>query len=244
MSIFPKHFLQESTEGAAGGTGKEKEAPDVAKVVADSMKGLGDEIKKLSQRMDKLATPAAPAPKKKADDEEEDDEVDLLLNPKKAVEKITSRVREAITKEVTADATAKDQFNSKFTELASEFPEINDTKSDLHIRAKEILEASGSKGWDSRALEAAVLRAASEKGMVAVKHRKQTTNDDDNDDYLGGGSGGSSGGDNRRRNRSDKLPAATLAFAEAVGMNTKDPKVLERLTKTHNDRKGNWNKYK
>jgi hypothetical protein len=246
---FRKHFLEENAAGeakggGAGAAGSGQGAGDVTKALVDAQKPLLEEIKKLNQRVDKLATPA-PAPKQKKEETDDDDEVDLLLNPKKAVEKITRRVESELTNKFAAENTARDKFNTKFSEMAGDFPEINDVNSDLHKRAREILEGAGGKGWDANALEAAVLRAASEKGVLPVKHRRRSDEGDEGDDYLGGGSsGGDSGRGSRRRNSSEKLPAATLAFAEAVGMNVTDPKVVERLTKTHNARRGNWNKYK
>lgn len=236
-------FFKEEEAGKAG-TGAPA-APDVAKLIENMQKGLSEDLKKLNKRVDQLATPPAPTPKAKVEDEEDLNDM-ILINPKKAVETITRKVEDKVRAGVNADAAAKDQFNNKFSELQADYPEIADQSSDLHVRAKEILAATqGATAWDSGALERAVLKAASEKGVSAVKHRKQSSSDDsDSNDYLGGGSGGSSSNNERRKSRSEKLPAATLAFAEAVGMNTKDPKVIERLTKTHNDRKANWSKYR
>jgi hypothetical protein len=237
-----KHFLMNSAgEGNAGGGG----APDFKKVLEEGLRGLGDEIKKLNARIDSKDKPQPPA-KKQQQEDEEDLSALILVDPAKAVQKITSRVREDVLGSVDSQATAQQQFNEKYSELLSDYPEIGNQSSELFVRAKEIMSATGTGKYDAGAMERAVLKAAAEKGLQPMKHRrKQDESDEDSDTYLGGAtSSGEGRREGSRRRGSEKLPAATLAFAEAVGMNVKDPKVLERLNKTHSERRGNWNKYK
>jgi hypothetical protein len=238
-----KHLLlNKADESNNGGSGT---APDFAKILNDGLKGLKDDLNKLNSRIDSQSRAAA-TPAKKAPVEEDGEELEslILIDPKKAVKKMTSQIREDIMSTVTSDNAALNEFNSRYAELCADYPEINDVKSDFHIRAKEIMTESTSKKFDASALERAVLRAASEKGVLPVKHRK-ANNDENDSEYLGAGSSGSSESrSSRRRGSSEKLSAATIAFAREVGLNVNDPKIVERLTKTHNDRKGNWNRYR
>jgi hypothetical protein len=233
-----KHFLcdQAGDDKGQGAGGQ----PDFKKVLDDGLKGLSDEIKKLNQRIDQQNKPPQTV-KKPAQEPEEDLSTLMILDPKKAVEKITAKVKEEVQGSAEQQAQAQGQFNDKYMELANDYPEISDQSSELFKRAREIMSSSQAGRWDTGAMERAVLKAAAEKGIQPMKHRKQVEPDDDS--YLGGGSTGE-GRRQERKNRSEKLPAATLAFAELVGLNVKDSKVVESLTKHHNERKGNWSKYR
>lgn len=240
-----KHmFMETAGEGkqSAGGAAENKQA-DLAKVIEDSFKGLRADLNKLNNKVDAAAAKKqAPEPKVEAED---DLSTLILVDPAKAVSKITDKIKKEVTATFSSQSSAKDEFNNKFMELYKEYPEISDQGSELHQRAKEIMATITDSQFDSGALERAVYRAASEKGITPMKHRKNQPDGDDSGEYLGSGSSGEGRGNSgRNKNRADKLPAATLAFAEAVGMNTKDPKVVERLTNRHNERKSNWSRYR
>lgn len=245
-----KHMLMnKADEGTGGG------APDVAKLVAEGFKNLQTEMGNLNKRVEGIekARQPAPAPKptksaKEVDEEDEDLATEILVNPSKAVKKLTAKIEQEVTGKVRSEmqgaGEARDTFFNRFTELAQEYPELNDPKSEFHTRAKELLtEKSNGKQWDVSALERAVFATVSEKGVLPMKHRKQASQDDDGegDDYLG--QGGSSGPRSRQRSgSSEKLDPKTKAFAELCGLKL-DEDTVKRLTKTQTERKGRWNKY-
>ena len=233
-------FMNEAgDEGSAG-----SKAPDITKVLEEQFKALNDKITQLDSRVSASAQKAA-KPANKEEPEEESLETLLFVDPAKAVKKITSSIEEKVLGAVNNQSSAQQQFNAKFAELQSLYPELADQKSELYSHAKELMIQSGTKDWDTGALERSVLRAAADKGIMAMSHRKRVDNDEDDTVYLGSGSSsGETNRERRRNSKADKLPAASLAFAEEVGLNVKDPKVVERLTKIHNDRRGNWNKYR
>lgn len=239
-----KRLLDQANEGGEAGSGQAPKE-DLGKILKENFSKLEGSLKDLQTRISKVEQPVV---KQKAPVQEEDDDLDTLIlsDPKKAVDKITSRIKEEVMGNVKNEEAVKTQFNTRFSSLQSEFPEIGDVSSDLHKRAKEIMLESATGQYDSTALELAVRRAAAEKGVQPMQYRrKQQDSDDDGEGYLGGGSSGApSDRQQRRGGKGDKLPAATLAFAELVGMNVKDPKVVEQLTKRFNERKNNWNKYK
>lgn len=235
------------------GEGEGSGAPDVTKLVSEGFSKLQAELGNLNKRVEGMekSRAAPPAPKKAAKEEEEDDEdlaTEILVNPTKAVKKLTAKIEQEVTGKVRSEmqgaGEARDTFFNRFTELAQEYPELNDTKSEFHTRAKELLsEKSNGKQWDVGALERAVFATVSEKGLLPMKHRKQASQEDEGegDDYLG--QGGSSGSRNRSRNsNSEKLDPKTKAFAELCGLKL-DEDTVKRLTKTQTERKGRWNKY-
>jgi hypothetical protein len=246
-----KPFKQNKAgEGENSGAG----APDVAKLVSEGFTKLQAELGNLNKRVEgieKTKQPAA-APKKSAKEEEAEDEdlaTEILVNPTKAVKKLTAKIEQEVTGKVRSEmqgqGEARDTFFNRFTELAQEYPELNDTKSEFHTRAKELLtEKSNGKQWDVGALERAVFAAVSEKGVLPMKHRKQAAQEDDTDedDYLGSGASSSASRSRQRGGSSDKLDPKTKAFAELCGLKL-DEDTVKRLTKTQTDRKGRWNKY-
>lgn len=238
--------MNEADAGNGSGTGAAPQVPEYVKTLEANLKKMTDGLSALSNKVESIAK----EPAKKASKEQEDDgeslETMILVDPAKAVKKITANVTNQVMNSVSSETAAKEEFQLKFAELNADFPELSNQNSELYTRAKEILDASTKKSWDAPALDRAVLKAAAEKGVLPVKHRKKMHDDDaeGDDGYLGGSSYFSSDSRQNRRQKADKLPAATLAFAEAMGMNTKDPKVVERLTKRHQDRRGNWNKYR
>lgn len=239
-----KNFLMNKAEDGGQDGGGKPAGPDLAKVIQDSFKALQADLNKLNSKVDegqKRQQKAAPEPKR----EEDDLSTTILVDPAKAVSQIAERVKKEVIGAVSSQNSAKEEFGNKFNELYREYPEISNQDSELHARAKEIMATLTDSPYDASALERAVYRAAAEKGITPMKHRKKSDDDASDGEYLGSG-GGSGGGEGRsgRRAKSEKLPAATLAFAEAVGMNTKDPKVVERLTARHNDRKSNWSRYR
>lgn len=218
---------------------KENKGPDVSKLIADGFSGLKAELDKLSQRV--MATEQKPS-QKQSKQETDDDLADMiLLDPKKAVGKIREQLKESLMGDINTNLTAKEEFNMKYTELMGLYPEIADESSELHKRTKELFGTFSGGKFDAAQLERAALKAASEQGLSAKKHRKQAIVEEE-EEYLGSGS--FQPAPDRRGKKPDKLPKESLQFAELVGLNIKDPKVIERLEKTHKERSGNWNKYK
>lgn len=236
-----KHLLlNKAGEGGEGSSAAP--APDFSKILKEGLSGLEARI---NSKIEAQLKPQ-PAAKKPTEDDGEIEDL-ILVDTKRAVKKITSQVREEVLSAVTSENQNVSEFQNKFSELVTDFPEIGVTNSKLYTRAKEIMAESANRKYDAQALERAVLRAAMEEGVMPVKHRKNAREDDEEEapgEYLGGGFARESRRESSRRNKSDKLPAQTLAFAQMMNMDVKDPKVVERLTKTYNDRKGNWNKFK
>lgn len=234
MSGEPKPQQDSAQQQAQPENNKQVDA--LAKSMEDNFKKFSETLTNLNSKVESLS---APAPAKQEPTDKLEDLI--ILDPAKAIERIKSEVRNEVISGVNAENKVKEEFSSKFYELQGLYPEIADQSSALHKRAKELMDNSKASPHDSGALERAVLRAAAEEGVLPMSHRKAPVSDDDNEP-LGGASYTSS--NSRRRSSSQKLDQKTLAFAELAGMDVKDPKVIENLTKTQNERRGNWRQYR
>jgi hypothetical protein len=149
-----------------------------------------------------------------------------------AISQIESRVEKRIEKKYQTASRQQQTVNA----LYSDYPELANTEDPLSKRADEIFRTfSEDERSNPLAMRAAVREAASEMG-IKPKSKRVDTNDDSFSI-----SGGGSGGGRPTRSRDNDLAPETLEFAERMGMDVKDPKVIERL-KERAKRK-NWSRY-
>lgn len=206
----------------------------LAATQSDFSKKLDSVLAKLDQATAKQAANQVP---------EDDIETLMITNPKKAYEKIKAEVSNEVHASVNSQNNAVMEFNQTFSTLASEYPEIADQSSKLYARGKQLLaEFSNGKANDAAALERAVLKAATEQGVLPMKHRAQQSNDDDT--YSGSGNSSSSNDNGRRKSsKKDDLDPRTIDLARLMGRPVDDPKYIERLKDIQKKRNGNWKKY-
>jgi len=113
--------------------------------------------------------------------------------------------------------------------LTAEYPELNDQGSDLTKRAVEIFKgmSDSEKTNQATAYKSAIREAASDLGIVAVKHRKGTS---DSDTFTVGSSGsGRQSDSNRAKGQKNELDPATIEFARHMGLPVDDPKYITKL---------------
>lgn len=175
----------------------------------------------------------------------EDDGIseDLVLSdPKEYARRVTEKaVREAksaMDKDRQASNRVQQQEASALAALRADYPELNDSNSELARKAIEIYNKIGSSG--ELAVKASVREAAADLGLVPVKKRQSNNADDFS---MSGGSsmseGNSRSGDRGRSKK--KVSEATLEFARLLGRDVDDPKVKARLEKAAERR--NWKRY-
>lgn len=183
---------------------------------------------------------------KKPNSTQSDDDIDedLVLNdPKKFAkqvrEKAVNEATAAITKQTQQQQQVQVQESQALAALRSDYPELNDASSELAKKAIEIYNQNGSQG--AIAVRAAVREAASELGLQSSKFRKNSSNSSDNFSVSGEGntSGNTRAGD--RSAKKSKVSENTLAFAQLLGRDVNDKKVMERIEK-YSQRK-NWKRY-
>lgn len=132
---------------------------------------------------------------------------------------------------------AQDQSNRVMGQLIGDYPELNDQSSDLSRKAVELYnQLPAHIKADPIAYKTAVRDAAADLGMLPKSKRTKT----DDGSYTASGTQ-STGQRSTSQQQKQKVSDATLEFAERIGVNIKDPKVVERLTKRA-ERK-NWGRF-
>lgn len=200
---------------------------------------LAEQNRQMQAVIDALATSS-----KKASTSQTDDDIDedLVLNdPKKFAkqvrEKAVNEATAAISKQTQQQQQVQAQESQALAALRSDYPELNDASSELARKAVEIYNQNGSQG--AIAVRAAVREAASELGLQASKFRKSGGSDSFSVSGEGGSTGNTRAGD--RSAKKSKVSENTLAFAQLLGRDINDKKVMERIEK-YSQRK-NWKRY-
>lgn len=198
-------------------------------------------LDQLFQKLDSAPSRQAPAPVVKVD--EPDLETLMITDPRAAAALIKKQAKDEIMGEVGKQTRAQNEFNTAFSAMSQDYPEILSDKSDLYVRAKELLGQYSKGENDAEALERAIFKAANELGVVPLKRRSKSSEDDDSFQGASGNSEGSS--KNRRKQAKEgELSAETLAFAQLLGKDVSDTKYLEKLKDINKKRTGTWNRYK
>lgn len=227
----------------------ETKAPDASKsdeltnLKQEMSRKLGNYESKLNelaqtnqQLLQKLSQLTQPKPISVRSD---DDDMDKLWydDPKKAAAKIKEQTKAEIMAEYQRDQEMKARTQSTLAALVADYPELNDSNSELTRRAVEIYNgmADGEK-TSPIAYKAAVREAASELGVLPVKKRQVS----DDDSYTGSSSSSSSN-TSRRAAKKDDLDPRTIAFAKLVGLNIDDDNVKNRVKERA--KRTNWSKY-
>lgn len=201
---------------------------------------LAQQNEKLSKQLESVMSAITQAAQPKVVEPTDQDDLEVLAykDPKAYAKKIQEQAAKQAEAIVNSRLNAQQHTNAVLTQLTSDYPELADSNSELTKRAVEIYNSlSPSEKQSPSAYKIAVRDAAADVGLLPKSKRKQSSSDDFS---FGGGSGGGASSRSEGR-RSEQLPAETLAFAEALGMNIKDKAVVERL-KSRAQRK-NWNKY-
>jgi uncharacterized coiled-coil protein SlyX len=135
------------------------------------------------------------------------------------------RIKEETAREIESKLEARQAQQTKYqtvvNQLVSEYPEANDTSSELYKRAQEhYAQLDDSEKANPLALKAAVTSAAAELGMKP-KSKRQKSSDD--------GFTMSSSSTGHGTKRKDDLDQGQMDFARMMGLNVDDPKVRERI---------------
>jgi hypothetical protein len=201
------------------------------------MSNLADTNARLIQQLESMKTPAKAPPKRETDDEL----ADLLIdNPKEYARLIKQQAKEEVLAEVSSMGQRQAKEASTIRQLTQEFPEL---QFDDHPLTKKAVELYSQLPEDEKssplAYKIAVKDAAQELG---IKPRSKRSDDEvDADAFQMGGGGATSTRTRGKAKSKDELDEVTLAFSKALGRNTDDPKVKERIAK-YSQRK-NWMRY-
>lgn len=217
------------------GDGQNSAPPvDVAaelKKVTDTLTAQITQLKaEVNRKISNVAPPAPkPAPKRFSEEFYEDED--------RAIANVMAKTEETTTQKVLQAIDRRDQLRETQNKLFDEFPELQDSSSPLYKKADEIYRSFGipEGEFDPRALRASVNEAALDLGVVKKSKRQK---DSSSDDFTGLGSGGTR--PNPKAPKS-KVTEGMLVWAQQMGLNTSDPKVIERLEQRA--QRKNWLKY-
>lgn len=144
-----------------------------------------------------------------------------------------AELKEQTKNEIREELQLSNKQNQVLQSLYNDFPELADASNALTKRAVEIHKTlDKTEQMSPTSYRFAVLEAAAELDVIPVKKRKSNQ-----DDFTGMGNDGAPSKKAAKKAADD----LTMSFAEAMGLNTSDPKVAERLKK-RSERK-NWSTY-
>jgi hypothetical protein len=140
----------------------------------------------------------------------------------KAAEIIVNRATKKAVDTITTKATAAQREQKILNEVYTEYPEVLSDEHDLTKRAKELISGySEEERMNPLTAKAAVTQAASELGIRPKSRREKL--ESSNDSFSLGG------GNSAPRKAKDTVSAETMEFARLMGLDTTNPKVVERL---------------
>lgn len=157
---------------------------------------------------------------------DDDDDVDKYLDPDAYIERKLGRLKQEVIKDVTTVQQQQQAAQQTYSSLAQEYPDLVNTKSELFQKASQIHQSLRKDLQNTpEGYELAVAKAVKESGYKASRNQESNQ---DVEDFIMGDSGGQDSS-NRRKKKDGDLDPKTLAFAELMGLDIKDKKVIERL---------------
>jgi hypothetical protein len=234
---------KKEVEGSLEDESSSKEStPDIKNVQAEFYRKtdkLMQENQRLSEQLAQI-TNMIQQSKPAASAVEEDLEDLAFRDPKAYAKKVTEKAVKQADEIFDRKMQQYQQSNATIAQLANDYPELNQSDADLTKRSIEIYRSlSPQEQSSSLAYKSAVREAAAELGILPKSKRSGSGSRKDDFALSGGSNSGS--GNSKQSNSNKDLSESTLAFAEAVGLNINDKKILERI-KQRSQRKS-WSKY-
>lgn len=215
----------------------EKPAPDIKNVQAEFYRKtdkLMQENQRLSEQLAQITTMIQQGNSKSTVIEEDLEDL-AFKDPKAYAKKVSEKAEQKANEIFDRRMQQYQQSNTTISQLANDYPELSKADHDLTKRAIDIYKSlSPQEQGSPLAYKSSVREAAAELGILPKSKRSSSNSDDFS---LNGGKTS----DRRPSQSTDQMDDRTIAFAEAVGLNIKDKKVLERI-KQRSQRKA-WGKY-
>lgn len=233
----------EGQEGLNEGmdAGGEAEADPIRNIKAEMDRKIGNLSEQNAQIKAALeAIVAQNAAKTKPPAETENLEDLVYSDPKRYAQLVEERAIQKASEAVTKQAQMSQATQGTIMSIQAQYPEFGQDNSEaaqLALRKFQTLPAH-LKGTPEGA-KMVLLEAASELGLVPANKRRRVTEESDDSFSLGGAGGQGTSG---RRKTPAKLDPKTLAFAEAIGLDTSKPEVLKSLEERA--QRDSWNKYR
>jgi hypothetical protein len=242
MKTYQYRIMNEADDNEGGGSGgvpesKPKENPDYFNLKKEMDRKLANQSKEIQALINSQQQLIGTLTSKKQENTEVDADLSQLLfsEPEKALKLHGNKVAKSVKNEIMQELETKNKAEQRSAQiiqgLSRDFPELADLSSDLSMKSLEIYESLPDEDKISPlSYKIAVKEAAETLGILPKSKRKES----DDSFSLGGTSRGGS------PKRSNKVSEATLAFAEAMGLDTSKEEVVKNLTKRTNR---NYSKY-
>lgn len=156
-------------------------------------------------------------------------------DPSKAAQIIEERTAQKIRKEYQEQQKVQAKTNQVLNQLVYDYPELQNDATDLSKKAVQIYMGLDDEEKKSPVAYKYAVKEAAE--TLGIKPRSKRTDDDS----FSVSSGSSAQPAKASKSQKGKLAAETVAFAKLVGLNTDDPKVMERIEKRQRE---NWTRYR
>ena len=221
----------------------ENNTPDPIKQVKSEMdrkfNNQNEYLKSVSEQLKTLTESIAAAQATKNQPKEE--EVDPMLEPEKFKNKVVNEAVGLATKAVSEMNTKQQATQQVIASIAGEYPEFSKPNSEATTLALSKFQSlPKSLQGTPEGAKLVLYEVAQELGLEKASRRRSNISEDDD-----AASGGGSAPTNRSRSKGKTdLSPKTLAFAEQLGMDTSDPEVVKRLTKSSENRGGKWGSYR
>lgn len=164
---------------------------------------------------------------------------DPVIDPKGYKEAIKRELRQ----EVNVSLSAERERTSTLSSLVSQYPELQDSNSELTQQALRIYNGlSAAEKQSAASYKLAVMQAAQEVGVLPVNKRQSKNNSQDSEDFTINSSSNSTRRPSQNR-KEEKIDERTLEFARLLGRPVDDPKYMDNLKKTITTRKRSWSKF-
>lgn len=233
----------ENPAEAGDGNPSEKNERTTESVVAEFSRKtakLAEENALLSQKLDQITNMIASrnqgGSQSSGQEQQEENLEDLIYkDPKAYARAVENRAVKRADEMVQSRMNTQNETQGILSQLAAEYPELNDTSSALTKRAVEIYnQLPPNQRANPLAYKIAVRDAAADMGVLTKNKRTKPT-----EDFVMDSSGSSGSASNKgAKSGEGKMDDKSLAFAELLGVNIKDEKVMKRLQE-RNKRK-NW----
>jgi len=223
---------------AAGAAGAQDPIKNIKGEMGRKFENIQSQLQEQNKVMEQLLNQLAQKQQQNTRPNEQTEQVklsDLVYNdPDKAAAIMEQRAYDRATQAVNAAMNQKEQAQAVLAKMTSDYPELNDESSELRSKALSTYASlSDSDKANPNGYRIAIREAAAELGILpSAKRPKKESNDNFS---LGSQQGG------KREGRNQAIDSNTLALAEAMGLNVKDPKVLESLKKR--SQRTSWGRY-
>ncbi len=159
-------------------------------------------------------------------------------DPDKAEAAIVERTKAEIRQEYQTQQKQTAKTNSVLNQLVYDYPELQSDSHELTKRATAIYMALDAEEKSSPiAYKLAVKEAATE---LSIKPRAKRS-EDEVENFSMSSSRSNNPTPRQTKSGKTKLAQETIAFAKLVGLNTDDPKVMERIESRQRE---NWTRYR